>query len=538
MELSFLTVLFYCSINRIAVEVLRTAMYIKTVSSVFLFVFISLAFVSSLACGSPHEDAKAANATEVDASAASQPAETAKEEPLEPVDETALERLRTEKWKGDIQGLLERRYIRALVLYNKTNFFYDGPQPRGITYEVLKNFEKFLNTKLDTGDKPVHIVFIPLTRPEIVKRMSEGGGDLAASNFAITPEMQQLVDFSDPLRGDASEVVVTGPSSQPISSINDLAGKVVFVRKLSRYWPNLDRLNAEFRKSGKPPMVLKPADDNLDDEDILNLVNSGVVDITVADDLVANFWAKVYDNINVHNDITLATDDKIAWAVQKGTPEFLALINEFVSQNKIGTTQGNVLLQKYLKDTKWATNNLAPAEMERFRPAAEHFRKYGVIYDFDWLMIAAQAYQESQIDQSRRSPAGAVGVMQIKPSTAADKPLFITDVDTNMDHNIKAGAGYMDYILKTNFKDAKLNKINRSLFALAAYNAGPARVAGLRKKAEQEGLDPNVWFNNVEIIAAREIGRETVTYVSNIYKYYIGYKMAIEATAARKRSMG
>ena len=529
-----MTVLFLCSINRIAIEASRTAMWKQIVRNVLIL----SAFVFCFSCSTPREEAKASNSNQVEDPAPSPQVEIVKEEPPEPIDETILERLRTEKWKGDIQGMVERRYIRALVLYNKTNFFYDGPQPRGITYEVLKNFEKFLNTRLNTGDKPVHIVFIPLTRPEIVKRMSDGRADLAASNFAVTPEMQQLADFSDPLRSDASEVVVTGPSSPPISSINDLAGKEVFVRKLSRYWPNLERLNAEFKKNGVPQIILKPADDNLEDEDILNLVNSGVVGVTVADDMVANFWAKVYDQINVHNDVTIATDDKIAWAVQKGTPEFLALINEFVSQNKVGTTQGNVLLQKYLKDTKWAANNLAPGEMERFRPAAEHFKKYGVIYDFDWLMIAAQAYQESQIDQSRRSPAGAVGVMQIKPSTAADKPLFITDVDTNMDHNIKAGAGYMDYILKTNFKDAKLNKINRSLFALAAYNAGPARVAGLRKKAEQEGLDPNVWFNNVEIIAAREIGPETVTYVSNIYKYYIGYKMALEATAARKRGMG
>jgi membrane-bound lytic murein transglycosylase MltF len=254
------------------------------------------------------------------------------------------------------------------------------------------------------------------------------------------------------------------------------------------------------------------------------------------DDVVAGLWAQVYQDLNVHQDLKLAEGDKIGWAVQKGTPKFLALVNEFVKDHKIGTSFGNTLLRRYFENTKWASNNIAPHEMEKFKAAAAHLRKYGVMYDFDWLMVAAQAYQESKIDQSVRSEAGAVGVMQIKPSTAEDKSVGINDVETNMENNIHAGAKYMDYILRTNLKDAKMDKTNRSLFAIAAYNAGPARIASLRKKAEQEGLDPNVWFNNVEMIAAREIGPETVTYVGNIYKYYIGYKMGQEALATRKKA--
>jgi len=509
----------------------------KTLSFLLIGPVFCLVLVTGLSCSS-HSDSNAVANQE-------QPPPTSDEPKIEtvqietpPFDEAAKERIRNEKWTGDIQGMRERRVIRAIVLYDKTNFFYDGPQPRGITYDRLKSFETFLNKKLNTGDKPIYIAFIPVTRTEAKKRMSEGRADLIASNIAITPEFQAAVDFSDPFRENAKEVVVTGPGAPPIATIDDLAGKEVFVRKLSRYWPNLERLNARFKREGKPAVTLKAADDNLEDEDILNMVGSGVVGITVEDDMVANFWAEVYDQINVHNDITLAEDDKIGWVVHKNTPEFLALINEFVSQNKLGTLAGNVLLQKYLKDKKWATNNLAPEQLEKYRPAIGLFKKYGVVYDFDWLMIAAQAYQESTIDQSKRSPAGAVGVMQIKPSTAAGDPININDVETNMENNIKAGTAYMDYILRTNLKQAKLNKINRSLFALAAYNAGPWRMAQLRKKAELEGYDPNIWFNNVEIIAAREIGSETVTYVSNIYKYYIGYKMVERIKAERKKTAG
>jgi membrane-bound lytic murein transglycosylase MltF len=481
-----------------------------------------------LSCKSSSSPSSSSN-TEATKQAEAQLAETP-----ESIDASLLERLAREKWHGDLDGLRERRYIRTLVLYNKTNFFYDGPQPRGITYEALKEFEKFLNTKLNTGAKPIHLVFIPVTREEAFKRMKDGRGDLAASNFPIIPEVQQYVDFSDPVRELAKEVVVTGPAAPAVASLDDLSGKEVFVRRVSRYWPNLERLNTRLRTEGKQPVIIKEADANLGDEDILDMVNAGLIPMTVMDDLIAGFWAKVYNSISVHNDISIADEDKVGWAVQKDTPQFIVLINEFVKDHKLGTSFGNTLLQKYLKDTKWAKNNVAPSEMEKFKGAIALFKKYGAQYSFEWLMIAAQAYQESTIDQSKISPVGAVGVMQIKPSTAAGDPINITGVDTDMEKNINAGVKYLNFIMESYFKDAPMSKTDRGLFAFASYNAGPNRIAKLRKQAEAEGLNPNVWFDNVESIAGKEIGAETVTYVSNIYKYYVAYKMTAETTEKKK----
>jgi membrane-bound lytic murein transglycosylase MltF len=429
----------------------------------------------------------------------------------EAIDPTLLERLKNERWNGDIDKLRERRYIRALVLYNKTNFFYDGPQPRGITYEALKEFEKFLNTRLNSGDKPLHLVFIPVSREEGIKRMKDGRGDIAASNVPIMPELQKVVDFSDPIREGAKEVIVTGPSDPAINTLDDLAGKEIFIRKVSRYWPNLERLNERFRAQGKPAIILKEADANLEDEDILDMVNAGLVGITVMDDLVAGLWAKIHASLSVHNDISIADGDKIGWAIQKGTPQFLSLINEFVKDHKAG-----------------------PAEMEKFKGAVAFFKKYAAQYKFEWLMITAQAYQESTIDQAKTSSAGAVGVMQIKPSTAAGDPINIEGVDKDMEKNINAGVKYLNFIMETYFKDAQMNSTNRGLFAFASYNAGPNRIAKLRKQAEAEGLNPNLWFDNVEMVAAKEIGAETVTYVSNIYKYYVAYQLAAESTTKRQ----
>src|SRR5262249_3920511 len=277
----------------------------------------------------------------------------------------------------------ERRYIRALVLYNKTNFFYDGPQPRGITYEALKEFEKFLNKKLDTGDKPIHMIFLPVSREDGIKRMRDGRGDIAASNIPIIPEFQQSVDFSDPLRERSKEVIVTGPSAPSIASVEDLSGKEVFVRKISRYRPNLERLNERLRAAGKPPVTIKEADANLEDEDILDMVNAGLVGITVMDDLIAGFWARIYDGLAVHNDLSIAEEDKIGWAAQKGTPRLVGLMNEFIKEHKAGTSFGNTLLVKYLRDTKWAKNSVAPQEMEKFKSAVAFFKKYASQYNFE-----------------------------------------------------------------------------------------------------------------------------------------------------------
>ena len=349
--------------------------------------------------------------------------------------------------------------------------------------------------------------------------------------------MEKIVDFSDPVRTAAKQIIVTGPSSPAIDSLDDLAGQEIFVRKFSRYWSNLVRLNKKFRSSGKPEMLIKEADANLEDGDLLNMVNAGTFGITLMDDLVAGLWEKVFEHITIHKDLQVGDDDKIGWAVQKNTPGFLRLVNQFVREHKEGTSFGNTLIRRYLKKAKWAKNNTKPSEMKKFRKSVAHFKKYGAKYDFDWLLIAAQAYQESGIDQTRRSRAGAVGVMQIKPSTAADKSVNIKNVDINTENNIHAGIKYMNFIMDRYFKGVKMNRFNRALFAFASYNAGPTRVAKFRRRAAAEGLDPNIWFNNVEIIASKEIGSETVTYVSNIYKYYLGYKFVVENIVAPKNQL-
>src|SRR3954453_4338665 len=165
--------------------------------------------------------------------------------------------------------------------------------------------------------------------------------------------------------------------------------------------------------------------------------------------------------------------------------------------------------------------------MKTFQAYIGYFKKYAAQYDFDYLMLVAQAYQESRLDQSRTSPVGAVGIMQGIPEFAAAPPINIPDVMTP-EANIHAGAKMLRHFYRAYFKNDGIDEMNKTLLSFASYNAGPSRIAKLRNQAEREGLDPNQWFDNVERVVAREVGQETVRYVSNIYDRYVAYKLALE----------
>jgi membrane-bound lytic murein transglycosylase MltF len=274
-------------------------------------------------------------------------------------------------------------------------------------------------------------------------------------------------------------------------------------------------------------MKLVLADEIFEDEDLLEMVNAGLIPMIVMDSHKAQFWKQIFDNIAVHQGIAVRAGGEIAWAFRKNSPKLKAVVNDFVKGHKKGTMLGNILFKRYLQNTKYVKNSMSEKELKKYNSMVQLFKKYAGEYNFNSLMIAAQAYQESGLDNSRRSHAGAVGVMQLLPTTAADPNVSIANIE-KLENNIHAGTKYLRFIIDRYYKDEPMDDVNKLLFAFASYNAGPARVRGLRKEAVAMGLDPNVWFRNVEIVAAKSIGRETVQYVSNIYKYYIAYQMVVK----------
>ena len=441
-------------------------------------------------------------------------------------------------WTGDLDGMVERRYIRMLVTFSKTNYFLDKAEQHGVTVDAGKLFEDFLNKRLESKHIRVQLAFIPVSRDRIFQALAEGRGDIAAAGLTITPERLKRVDFATPFVTGVRELVVTSTSQPEVAVAEDLSGREVYVRKSSAYYESLLALNASLKQSGKPPAKIVEASEQLEDEDILEMVNAGLIPATIVNGHIAEFWARIFDQIRVEP-AALRTDGQIAWAVRPNTPALHQAVNDFAAANGKGSLAFNVAFQKYFKSTKWVTNAASESEVKKFKDAVVFFKKYGDQYDLPWLLVAAQAYQESTIDQNKKSSVGAVGVMQIKPSTAADPPISITGVDASTEKNIQAGTKYLRYIADRYYKDAPMTRLDKGLFSVASYNAGPARIAQLRKKAQAQGLNPNVWFGNVEVVAAREIGRETVQYVSNIYKYYVSYqliqKQAQARTLAQKR---
>lgn len=441
-------------------------------------------------------------------------------------------------WTGDLDGMIARRTIRILTVYNKTSYFVDKGVQRGGSYDIGRLFVDDLNKKLAKGNKHKHLkvqaVFIPVARSELLPALMAGKGDVAMATIGVTEERLKLVDFSVPLVSNVKTVVVSGPDSAAISSVDDLAGKQVFVRRSSVYYSDLVELNRRFAAEKKPAVIIKEASEALDDEDLIEMVNAGLIPFTVSIDAVASFWGQVFPKIKVHDVINLRTGADIAWAIRKGSPQFKAAADEFVVRHAKGTAIGNQILAKYLKSTKHVKDAGSEAERKKFLALVQYFQKYGEKYDVDWLLMAAQGYQESQLNQSAKSPVGAIGVMQVMPATGKD--LNVGDIH-QIEPNINAGIKYMRWMIDNYYGKEPMTNLDKALFAIASYNAGAGRVSGLRKEAAKRGLDPNVWFHNVEYIAAEKIGAETVTYVSNIYKYYIAYSLIMESKADRDKAI-
>jgi membrane-bound lytic murein transglycosylase MltF len=431
---------------------------------------------------------------------------------------------------GDLDALIQRRAIRVGVTFNRTHYFIDRGQERGLTAESLKEFEKDLNADLKTGNLKVNVVIMPMSRDQLYPALTGGKIDMVAAMVTVTPEREKLVAFSVPTRTNVSQVVVTGPGAPPIATVDDLSGQEVFVREGSIYDESLIALNAQLKTRGKPPVVITAAPDVLEDDDVLEMVNAGLVPITVVDDYLAEFWARVFTDIQVHKDVSLRSGGVLAIAFRQDNPRLRELVSTWIQKHGKGDAFRNTIERRYLDNVKYAKNATAGTERAKLAAVVDLFKKYGAQYNVDYLLMAAQGYQESTLDHSVRSPVGAIGVMQVMPPTG--KELNVGDI-TEIDANIHAGVKYMRFMIDQYYADEPMDDLNKALMTFASYNAGPGRIRQLRREAEKKGLNPNVWFNNVERVASERIGRETVTYVSNIYKYYITYRLLTDQQERR-----
>jgi membrane-bound lytic murein transglycosylase MltF len=433
---------------------------------------------------------------------------------------------------GDFDEIVKRRLIRVGTVYNRTHYFIDKGAARGLAYEGFKQFEDDLNKKLKTGLLKIHVVLVPLSRDQLFTSLQSGRVDVVAASLTVTPEREKMVAFTLPTTTNVSEIVVTQPGGPRILTPEELSGHEVFVRKSSSYYESLQRLNEKLTAAGKPPVVIKEAPESLEDDDILEMVNAGLIGITVMDDFMVNFWKQVFPGVQAHT-AALRTGAVLAGAVRKDNPKLLAELNAWITQVGMKSTFANVLRRKYMQNTTYVKSAAADAERKKLQSLVKYFEVYGQKYSVDYLLMAAQGYQESGLDQTVRSHVGAIGVMQVMPATGKD--LAVGDI-TQTEANIHAGVKYFRFMIDEFYKDEPMEPIDKGLMTLASYNAGPGRIRQLRRETARRGLDPNKWFGNVERVVSERIGRETVTYVSNIYKYYVAYKLVMDREQQRQKA--
>ena len=442
---------------------------------------------------------------------------------------------------GDLDEILKRRQIRMLVATDRTHFFLDGGAQKGLTADAIAEFERWINKELKRPKNlQIQVVVAPLRRDQLATALLEGRGDVIATYVTDTPERRKVVDFAD-AGFKVNEVFVSGKADAALTNVDQLAGREVWVRDGSAHHESLLALNTTLVKRGAQAVAIRVLDPAIEIDEALEMVNAGVIPATAADLYVAKLWASILPEIQVHEAVVLRADAPFTWAVRKDNPQLRELIGKFQKTHGEGTLWGNMKIKEYFVNGTFIQNPRRAKDAARLRETRKFFEQYGNQYSLDWLLVAAQAYQESGLDHGRKSHVGAIGIMQVMPATARDPRIGIPNIQ-ELDRNIEAGTKYLRFVIDQYYKDEPMTRLDKALFALASYNAGPAKVAKLRAEAKKIGLDPNVWFENVEIVAARRVGAETVTYVRNIYKYYLAYKLMEEqgaikpTTAANKRT--
>lgn len=435
--------------------------------------------------------------------------------------------LARERWSGDLDGMLERRVVRVLVVPSRINYFVADGRPQGIAHDLLAAFERQLNRRYPPERKQpgVRVVVIPTPRDDLLPALLEGRGDIAVAGLASTPGRLAGADVSAPFVPDVAALLVTGPAMPTPASLDDLAGREVGVRPSSSAHQQLRALSRRLVRAGRAPVRLRALPEALRDADLMELVASGRLAATVVDDLSAHFWARVHPQLVVHPGIALERGGESGWMLRQGNPLLKAEIDRFARSHRQGTLFGNTVLRRY---------SAPRAAGASFATVDALFRRYAERYDLDHLLLRAQGYQESRFDHGAVSRAGAVGIMQVMPQTGA--AMDVGDIH-QLEANIHGASKYLRDLLDRYFPAAELDQLNRTLFAVAAYNAGPTRIARLRRQAAERGLDPNRWFGQVELLAAAEIGRETVDYVHNVFEYYATYRLLAASETARHQAL-
>ena len=363
-------------------------------------------------------------------------------------------------WTGDLPDMAERRVVRLLTVHEPMFFGFDGHRQSGLIAEAAVALEEFLNQRFERNQLKVVVLIQPVTRDLLVPFLEEGRGDIAAAGLTITAERLERVDFAHPTATGISEIVVTGPGTEVAvpNRVEDLGGLELHVRPSSSYWESLQALDQDLREQNLEPLKLVAVDEVLDAEDLLEQVSAGNSPATVVDAYQAEFWSNIYPDLVLHPDLAVRTDGEIGWAIRKESPVLKEALNDFLRQYRRGTLTGNILLNRYTQDTSRVQRVRRAEHSQTLKRLKGSFEKHSATYGLDWVLVVAQAFQESRLGADTKNSHGAVGIMQIKPASAAEAG--VDDISTD-DSNIEAGTAYLRLLIDHYFDDPDLDPTTR-----------------------------------------------------------------------------
>ena len=426
----------------------------------------------------------------------------------------------TETWTDDLDAVIARGVIRVLVPCSKMYSLTDRHSRNGFSDALVGAFVAEVNKEL--GRPALKAVFVPVAEKDLIPALVQGRGDIVAEEVPIAPGKPAGVEFTVPLRRNTTQVLVCGPAAPEISSLENLSARKVLLQPGSLQARHLTRINVRLAAKGLPPALLLPAPEGFNPEDILEMVNAGMAPCTLTDSVTAALWRRILPKLVVHPLPALRDVGKTAWLVRAHNPLLKARVNLFLSGAADLTAKPDPELERGLKSLVYVINPFTPEHsrsISRFEPA---FRNAAAEFRLDPRLLLAQGFLESRLNPKAKGAGGPTGIMQILPATA--RKLGVGD-QSLPENNIRAGAKYLRQLMDKAGAGSDTDTENIMLFALAAYNAGPERIRVLRSQAKQRGLDPDRWFDNVEIVAAEQISRAHVQHVGNVYKYYQAFRM-------------
>jgi membrane-bound lytic murein transglycosylase F len=449
----------------------------------------------------------------------------------------------------DLSEIKKRGKLIALTDNSSTSFYIYKGDSMGYEYELLNSFAKEIGVQLE--------MIVAKDMNDIFYQLNSGEVDVIAANLTVTKERLSLVDFSDPLMLIPQVLVQRKPdgweemtqselNEKLVRNTVDLSNKRIHVRKGSSFYSRLTSLSEEIGE--KINIIEAPGDWNT--EQLISKVANGEIGYTIADENVALSNQTYYNNIDVSTPISFP--QKIAWAVRKESPELTTAMNEWIAKRK-DSKENQLAYSKYFKVKKKSegrgTGKYISYSNGIISEYDELIKQYSKKIDWDWQLLAALIYQESNFSPTARSWAGANGLMQLVPQTA--KHYGLDTLDATAEQSILAGTNYifdLDRFWKKYIKD----KEERIKFVLASYNAGMGHVLDARNLAIKFGKDPDVWFDNVDNMILQKSnpliyndpivkcgycrGQETYNYVREILDRYAHYKQMPQSKAVIAQS--